>query len=422
MKTKPHPIGRRGALLAGLLTSLLAGFAHAQSSPYYVGAMVNISHADNLLQLVDGREAPAGYSKSDRITTTALLAGLDQHIGRQRVFGNLSLRSNRYADNSLYDNQSYTASLGLDWSTVEHISGTLVASANRNLASFSLQEIGLLEQKNLETVQTLDATLRVGLVTRYSLEAALGQMRVKNSLDAASVKARDYNRDTASLGLRWRPSAASSLGLAWRGTKGRYPHFQLTADGYQADRFDRQDVDLTATWQPSGASHLDLRLSSGKTEYDLATQRDYSGLTGTLGWRWQTSGKLRLETRLTRDTGQDSYAVTTIFGTPGTTDYSRIANTLGLRADYAATAKINVNLGLQTSDRKLVRTQPGFFGPIDDTGSERTTTLSLGVRWTPYRSLALGCEVGNNKRRGDGVLGTDMSATTYGCNAQLTLQ
>ncbi len=401
----------------------LAGAAQAQSSPWFVAGSVNLGHESNLLRLAKGQSAPEGYSKSDRLTSTALLAGLDQAISRQRILGNVVLRDNRFADNRLYDNQAYSARLGLEWSTARRLSGSLAGSASRSLSSFNLQEIGLLQQKNLEQVQALDATLRLGLESRLALEVGLGTQRVKNSLDIAAVQARNYEQDAASLGLRWRPGAATSLGLALRGTQGRYPRFRSGNDGrYEADRFKRRDIDLSAALDPGGASKFDLRLSSGTTEYDLATQRNYSGLTGSLGWGWQVSGKLALSVRLTRETGQDSYATSSFFGTPGTTDYSRVTDALRVKGDYALSSKLAFSLAWLWADRDLVRTQPSLLGTSQAEGRERTQWLSLGVRWAPLRSLSLGCDLSEERRRGSGALGTDLAARSFGCFGQFTLQ
>lgn len=418
-----HRIRLARAALALPATLVLAGLTQAQTSPWFAGGMVNLGHESNLLRLAKGQVAPLGASKSDQLTSIALLAGLDERISRQRIFGNLALRDNRYADNRVYNNQGYTATLGVDWATAERLSGNLSGSASRQLSSFNLQEIGLLPEKNLEAVQSMDATLRLGLEGRLALEAGIGAQRVKNSLATAAVQARNYRQDTGSLGLRWRPSAASSLGLALRSTQGRYPQFRLGSDGqYQPDRYERRDIDVSATLEPSSASKLDLRLSSGKTEYDLATQRNYSGLTGTLGWGWQLSGKVALSTRLTRETGQDSYAVTTFFGTPGTTDYSRITDSLRVKADYSVSPKLDFSLAWVWADRDLARTQPSLFSTAQAEGRERTQVLVLGARWKPLRSLSLGCDLSGEQRRGSGDLGSDLGAQAFNCFGQFTLQ
>jgi len=408
---------------AAALALMCSSAAQAQSSPYYVGGAVTYFHDSNLLRLADGVVAPGDYSKADNVLSTALLAGLDQSFGRQRAFGNLTLRSNRYSHNALYNNESYAVSGGLDWSTADRLSGQVSANASRNLSSFNLQEIGLLSEKNQESSQGVDATVRVGLVTEYSIEASGGHREIKNSLDDARVQARNYTQDNASLGLRWRPSPDTVVGLGVRATQGRYPRFRVvSATEYEADRFKRQEVDLSFWHRPSGASSVDLRLSTGKTTYDLATQRDFSGLTGSVGWNWVVSSKVTLATRLSHETGQDSYAVTTFFGMPGTADYSRVNTSLRIKADYAVSAKVGLSLALSTSDRDIVRTLDDLFGPREATGRERYDTVSLGARWVPHRSVQVGCDVGQDQRRGSGALGTDLSASTYSCFAQFTLQ
>ena len=226
----------------------------------------------------------------------------------------------------------------------------------------------------------------------------------------------------------WRPSGRVSLRLGLRKTNRLYPQFQAQADGsFQPDRFRREDVDLFVGWRPSGASQLDLRISSGKTRYDLAQQRDFTGVTGSFAWNWVPTGKLSLNTRYTRDTGQDSYAVT-VFDrnlgfVPGTSDYSRVQDVLRIRAEWAATAKITVSASLSEADRKLVRTlPPNIFTRSVTTGGERNTQTSLGLRWTPYRSTLLGCELTSERRRGSGDLGTNLSTEGLNCFGQFTFQ
>lgn len=405
------------------LLAMAAGTATAETSPYYIGGAQAFSHETNALRLGDSESPPEGYSRSDTISSTSLLAGLNQPFGRQRAYANLALRSTRYSNNSVFDNQGYSANAGLDWSTIERVSGTLKLSANRALASFGITEVGLLSQKNLETTQALDATVSVGLVTQYSFEAALGHRRVRNSLDQSTIQSRNFDQDNASVGVRWRPTGASNFGLSVGGAKGRYPQFRTnaTGDGYVEDRFTRRDIELTAGLQPSGLSSLDARLSVGKTSYDLNNQRDFSGVTGSIGWMWQPTGKLRFNSRISRDTGQDSYA-TTVFSTPGLSDYSQTTSSLRIVTDYELSAKVGLNAALQVVQRKLVRTIDNPFIPLNAEGKDRTTLLSLGARWTPLRNALLGCDLSNENRSASGQLTTPLSNRGVSCFGQLTLQ
>jgi len=404
-----------------LLAATAAAAAQAETSPYYIGASQSFSHSSNLLRLGDDEPVPAGLSKADTVSSTSLLAGLDQPIGRQRLYGNVTLRANRLSNNDIYNNESYALTAGLDWATVEHISGSLKATANRNLAAFNADEIGLLQKKNLETTQQVDAAFRIGVVTEWTAEAMFGGRSVDYSAD--EFQSREFRQDSASLGLRWRPSDATTLGLAVRQTKGRYPKFRSLPDGsFEDDRFDSRNVDLTGTIAPSAISTFSTRLSFGKTDYEVATQRSYSGVTGLLRWEWKPTGKLSFDTRLTRDPSQSSYFFDSRVS-DSTVEYSRITTALSMRADYAVSAKIGLNSTLAYSRRSLARTVPTTSGSEELTGQDRSTRLAFGATWVPTRSLQFGCDLAQDRRSTNSTeLSSAYSDTTVSCFGQVTLQ
>jgi hypothetical protein len=402
------------------VAALLPAISHAEQNPYYVGASLGITHDSNLLRLGNGASASAGQSKSDTVTQTSLLAGFDQPFGRQRAFGNLSLRDARYSGNTSYNNQGYTLSTGLDWSTVERISGSLSASANRSLASFNTAGIGLLPEKNLQDTLGIGASVNVGLVTEYSLVANLGHRQLKNSLDISATKALDFEQDSGSIGVRWSPRASTTFGLSLSEVRGRYPKFILNTDGsYSPDRYKQSGIDLSAQFQPSGVSTFDARVSLSKTKYDLNQARDFSGLTGTVGWNWQPAGRLKFSSRFTRDTGQNSYAVQ-LFGVPGASEYTQLNNSVRLQADYEVSGKIAATTALQVTDRKLTNTVSLFN--TSDTGRDTSTVLSVGARWAPLRSVVVGCDVSTEQRTASGALGVPLKDNTIGCYGQFQLQ
>lgn len=410
---------------------LHAAPAGAQSSPWSIGLAQTLGHESNLLRLGNGAATPEGFSRSDTVSSTALVAGLDQPVGRQRLFGNLTLRDNRFDRNDFYDNRSHAFTLGLDWSTVERLSGLLRASSNRALAGINSTEVGLLRQKNLERTDNVDALVRVGLVTEYTAELGLARRKVDNSLDNPVLQARQFEQDTASLGLRWQPSDRTSLGVALRHNQGRYPQFQRDplSGEFQADRFKSTDLDLNAVLLPSGASRIELRLSQGRTRYDLNQQRNFDGGTGSLKWNWTATGKTRLVSSVVRERGQDSYALTFFDGTPGgaagSADYSRVTDSLRLRLDHDASAKIALFAALSGVERKIVRTVSVEGAPPDEappSGRERAVFFSLGLRWAPTRSVQLGCEAGHEDRRGSGPLGQSLRSASASCYGQFTLQ
>lgn len=421
------------AAAAAALALCAAGGALAEPSPWFIGVSQQFTRDDNMLLLSDGQAAPAGYSRSDRISTTSLLAGFDQPFGRQRGYANVSVRANRYAENSIFDNVGYNGVVGLDWSTVNRISGTLVAAASRNLQRFGTPEVGFVAERNLETVESLAATLSKGLVTQYSLELAAGHRRVSESLQQPSVQASAFSQTDGSVGVRWRPSGASSFGLGLGMARGKFPKFRnVAASGaepvYESDEYERRNVEFTSALQPTGDSSLDLRISQGKTTYDINRQRDFSGLTGSLGWSWRITGKTRMTTRYVRDTGQDSYATSYLgfvendFVVQSTTlQQSRVVDLLQWQWAYDPTAKIGVFGQIGYYDRKLVQST-AVAGAAALEGRDKTTVYTLGLRWTPLRAATVGCDYNRQQRRGEGPLTSDLHGTSFGCFGQITLQ
>ena len=419
------------ALFAASFATLVlsAAAANAEINPYFVGVTQSFSHYSNLLGLAEGQPTPDGTSRADTASSTALVAGIDQPFGRQRFAATVSLRDSRYNENSRLNNNGYTASAGLDWSTAERIGGSVSASTNRSLSNLNSYQLSILNDRNYETTQSLNATVSMGVVTQYSLEFGVNYRQVRNSLQQEVVLTRDFDQEAVSLGLRWRPVGGTTFGVGVRGAQGRYPKFRFISDaeGYQADRFKQPSIDFSATLQPSGASALDARLSYATTRYDLNSERNFSGVTGTLGWTWQASGKVRVGTRLTRDTGQDSYATTAVIfpslpAVPSTSEYSRVNNTLRVQADYEASAKIGINAAVQVVQRSVVQTVKFLNVSQPSEGKDTTTTLSLGARWAPLRSVAVGCDISNDGRTHSGELTSDLKANSFSCYGQFQLQ
>ena len=119
-------------LLLAPCLALACTAAMAQSSPYYIGVAQTLAHNSNLVALRDNQPVPAGLSKSDTVSSTALVAGIDQPFGRQRLTGTANLSSNRYSRNSEFNSSGYALRLGLDWQTIERLSGRVSGRKNAN--------------------------------------------------------------------------------------------------------------------------------------------------------------------------------------------------------------------------------------------------------------------------------------------------
>lgn len=404
---RPMPIA------AAALLAVAAPTAIAETSPWYIGISQAFLHNSNLYR-VEG-EPPPGFFRSDTLSVTSLVGGLDQPIGRQRVFGSVKLDNNRYKNNEYLNDQSYDVSAGVDWSTAENFSGTLSLAGSEHQRKFNLDTApGVVEtQKNLERVNQGDLVARVGVVTPLTIEGQLGFRRVDYT--APQYASSEYEQTRGSLGVRWRPGI-TTFGIA--------ASLADTDYNVSGERLRRTALDFTAYWPGSGASTLWLRLSPTRVEYEQLSQRDFDGPTGALRWTWVPTGKLNIDTRLVYDIAQDSTFET--FGGPvgpAASTTGRTATELRITAGYEATAKITIDASISGLHRSLESTVvSGDQVVVTGTGKDDTIIASLGVRWAPLRSVLVGCQYSYDKRSAEGGLSQSYSANVYSCFGQFTLQ
>jgi len=230
----PITIPFAASLAAALVAGLFSTGAHADANPYYIGASLNLSHVSNIYRQNNN-------ANNDVVSTAGLLAGLDQRFGRQRLFADASLQANRYRSNTALNNRGYTLKAGLDWSTVERLSGTVSVNNSRSLASYNIGSgVQPIFKKNVEDNKQLDVVVRLGLVSKYSLEAQ-GGLRSRR-FTAQEYARLEFDQKRASLGLVYRPSSDLRLGVAGRFTRDEYPRYTLLnplSGSYAGSYFER---------------------------------------------------------------------------------------------------------------------------------------------------------------------------------------
>ena len=382
-----------------------AGCVMAQANPYYVGVSQAFTKDSNLFRVADG--APRA---DDLISTTSLLAGVNQPIGRQRLFADVVARYNRFQDNNQFNNTGYGLNTGVDWATVESLSGTLAYSLNRTLTSFSADGVAAVTTTpNLERSQQFLARGQLGGDAPLVLEATFTHRKLDYS--AASFAANEFSQNTAGLGAQYRTSGLLTLGAALRATRGEYP---FAVGPAQADKYDRNDLDLTAVWTPTGQSKVAVRLSFGQEDHDLIKARDFSGATGSLTWQYKPTGKLTFTTDLIRDTGAEaSFNGFNFANASPIGNNSQLSSAVRVRGLWEATAKIQVNADARYAERDLVN---GLVAG----GTDKTAQASLGAQYSATRNWVLGCNLAREKR--GGATPAPYNANIVSCSTQFKLE
>jgi hypothetical protein len=388
---------RPAAVTCWLAAVALAGAAMpaaAESNPYYFGGSLGLSNVSNVYR-------QANASNSDTVATASLLGGIDQKFGRQRLFGDVSVQGNRYQDNTELNNHAYSLRGGLDWATLERLSGSLNISASQALADYNVGGVSQIFKKNVENNNQAQVLIRLGLVTRYSMEASYTFRN--RDFSAIEYNSLEYRQGAASLGLVYRSSQDLRFGIAARHTDGKYPTYFSTPFGPVADDYKRNDIDLTTNWDATGASKLGARVSFTKSEHTVASSRDLSGITGVINWNWQPTGHWTIFTQLSRETGQETLS--------GGTDQSRLTSALRFNSNYQLTGKVTLNAGLfySKADRNS--------GPLQTRDFDRDFAYNFGVNWAYSRTLSVNCLV-NHLDRDSSIPQYAFNTGSYGCTVQ----
>ena len=384
--------------LWAVLLSALSGVVHAETNPFYVGANLSLAHDTNVFRLPNAI-ADTSYS-------AGLSAGIDQPIGRQRVYANGRVRETRFQDLKQLDHTSYGINTGVDWETIGKLSGTLRFTGGESLFNYGGTNTTQSTSRNIETRHEAITTVKYGAASLLAVEVTLSHRRLRYS--DVNYESNGLTQDAIGMGWFYRPSAGLRLGTGLRITRGKY-------EGSDRD-FDRRDLDLTATWQASGLSTLDGRLSVGRREArGAASALDFSGATGQLIWIYQPTGKLQFRTTLSRDSGAESGFLNVDDSQTGSGgDTSRITNAVALGAAYTLSPKTRVYAGFRANHRSLVT------GALD--GSDSLRSATLGLSYKPLRNLAFSCQIGRETRSASGSLSFGYGASTATCSAEIKLQ
>jgi len=404
----------RRAARAGLTVSasLLCGAVAAQAddpNPYYIGVTQAFTRDSNIFRVPDG--------PGDTYSSTGIVAGLDQPIGRHRVYANANVRNNRFNDLDQLNNVSYGINGGLDWSALDKLSGNLNVFSNRNLANYSAAIDEQVARRNVETTDQIMARVQYGLAGLLSIDGGIAHRRLDYS-DSAFASLR-FRQDSLFAGVKYRPSGALTLGVGLRGTKGKYPSIDVD--------FDRRDIDFTATWIPTGLSTINARLSATRQDNKGSgvQTRSISGATGFLGWDYKPTGKLSFRTAISRDTGTETSFLRLSDDAPASVafgDTAKLTNALTVSGKYDATAKIAVTAAGKYAKRELSDALVVISGVPEVTGSDRFGSVGLGLTYAPTRNWLLGCNIGYEKRGARGGLSTSYEADTASCSAQFVIR
>jgi hypothetical protein len=390
--------------------------AWAEQSPYHIGVSQGFTHYSNVFQSTND-------AQSDTVSSTGILGGINLELGRQRLYASGSAQTNRYQNFDQLNNVSYGLTTGLDWQTIERLSGSLRYATNQSLVNYADVQFPV-GTKDVQKTQSATAAVRYGITPRLGIDASATRRAVDYS---AAEDRRGFTQNSASLGVRWGGTGLLTFGAALRLTKSDFPSALIVAPvpaipetpttpavpavpaEYGPDKADRKDLDLTGSWSPSGLSTLTGRVSLTRETHTQPAIPELSGLTGSIAWDYRPTGKLALNVSLTRDTGTETtFALPSDF-IPLRANNDRINTVAALEATYEVTAKIKANASLRHTDGSVVNSLGASRGAS-------TNVVAIGANYAITRSVDLSCNLSHESRS------RAYNASTIGCSGRFTLR
>jgi hypothetical protein len=265
-----------GALAAAPLLAV----AQPVSMPTQVSDVLSFEASGGLEHHSNILRTPTAVS--DTVMRGLIGVRFEREFSLQRftLFGNI--QPVKYLDLSRYDYVGYNVGGRWDWEVGRPVFGTVTANYLRDQTAFDV--FGPIP--NLRDFLTLRALVGFRLSQSWALIAAADYLSVDNS--SVFVQSANVNITGAEAGFRYFPGTAVDMDFVYRRDDGKYPNRQIfDANGNllpaAIDNAFAQDALLwRVNYRPNEETRYGGTIGYTRRNFETLSQRDYSGITGSL--------------------------------------------------------------------------------------------------------------------------------------------
>lgn len=387
--------------------------------PFNILVGASLRYEDNLFRVDDGT-ALGNASKHDLVHAYTAGIKIDKPYSLQRFQIEANVTENKYQENDFLDWTGFNYKAGWLWSLTPRITGTLVASQSEtlnNFGDFRIIDPNTNTRRDLKSIQTNERrefTADVLLWGGWHVVGGLIDSESRNSVSFNEVG--DFEQQSAELGGRYVFPSGSEIILLQRESTGDYSR-PLDSTRQFDTGYDQSETEAKLDWLITGKSRITAKLGYVEREHDNFNQRDYDGMTGFLGWRWTPTGKLLVNTSLSRNlySFQESNAIGGGLFFANGYDYSYyVADTFTVAPVWAVTAKTSLRFRYDWSDRDY----RGELNPNGLTRRDIVQSMVLTAEWQVLRTLLISAVAQHEDRNSDRA-GYDYEADSIGISAEL---
>lgn len=270
----------RRCAVGALAAAPLLAVAQPVSMPTQVSDVLSFEASGAIENHSNILRTPAG--QSDTVIRGLLGARFEREFSLQRItlFGNI--QPVKYIDLSRYDYVGYNLGGQWDWEIGRPVFGTFSASYLRDQSAFDV--FGPIN--NLRDLWTVRALAGFRLTQSWALIGAVDYFSLDNS--SALVQASNFNATGVEGGFRYYPGTSVDMDFVYRRENGNFPNRQIfdsTGNLLPAavDNAYGQDALLwRLNYRPNEVTRYGGTVGYTRRSYETLSQRDFSGITGSL--------------------------------------------------------------------------------------------------------------------------------------------
>lgn len=390
-----HAENIRLNLLIGIIFLSIPAFAIAdERDPLNAIAGVTREYDNNLFLLESGKQ-------SDRVTKAYAGIQLDKLYSLQRFKVNYTINASRYQKNTRLNFNAHNYDATWLWSLTPRLTGKLYADRTETLNSFQdFRNFNASTIRNIRVSQTQHFEADYSPHGVWHLLGGFTRNEARNS--ESFIQQDNLSSIALDAGVRYDFRSGSSITLMAHKRNGDFerktPNFASLLDtGYEEN-----EAEARLNWLLSGHSRLNLRTAYIRRNHDTFSQRDYSGMVGSLDYVWVPTGKLQI--------GISANSFLAAFWNIDSS-YTR-ENTLGISPVYNISDKIRLTGFAGISERRFLGD-----GLVPSTNRlDKARNLRAGIDWLPWRNLTLGADVRYSERDSN-IVGFDFTDTIVGIDA-----
>lgn len=410
------PTARRARALSLLATALLiaAGPTPAQesgeegSAAHPAGGTLNLlvgaalSHEDNLFHLPPGTDPQAALGKSSGTDTANIEyigVTLDKSYSQQHFLLDARATHFHYNTFSFLDFSATKYQGSWQWTATHWLTGSLEANREQSLVNFA--DSLNYTQRNTRSARNENFNLDGELGGGWHL---IGKTARFTRKDTHSIAAEgDFQETSNEAGVKYVETSSSSLAVVARTTSGEYTDRSDDPVTLRDKRYTQHDLELRGNWPITGKSTLLATLTHLARHHEHFAQRDYTGTGYQAAYKWNPTGKLKLEFGAKREIASyqevsSSYAVD---------------NALSATATWSVYPKTTVRLKAEEARRNFF----GAVAPVADMRQDKFHSMQAGVEWAPLKYLTLTANLQHDRRN------SNRTAYAYGAtSSQLAAQ